>query len=276
MERVELALDIAERRGDAEVFCQAINTKGLMLGARGRREEGRALIRCALERAIAADLHETVLRAYNNLAADLQSSDPLQASSYVQSGVALSRRLGRRRLESMLTIGEMPVLVDLGRWDAAMDIVSDFLASPELWVTKSEIGSEVVFGVWIHLWRGQIAEARQLVERMADLCVRAGPEAQLMHDAARAAVLRAQGRESEAMTVLADATERTTEAADFLDVTRWLSIETVEGAFLAGDHQRVHRELETRVQASLPDSCTNPARPFSAIRSASGRPRESG
>ncbi len=245
MERVELALGIAERRGDAEVFCQAINTKGLMLGERGRREEGRALVRCALDRAIAADLHELALRAYNNLAADLQSSDPLQAASYVESGIALSRLMGRRRIESLLTIGQMPMLADLGRWDAAMATVAESLASPDQWVTESELGAEVIYGAWIHLWRGEVVEARQLVDRMADLCMRAGPEARLTLDAARAAVLRALGRESEAMALLADAAGRTTDTADFLDITRWLSIEAIEGAFGAGDHQRVHRELET-------------------------------
>jgi predicted ATPase len=247
MERVELALTIAERRGDAEVFCQAINTKGLMLGGRGRRDEGRALIRCALDHALAADLHESALRAYNNLAADLQASDPAQASSYVRAGVALSRLMGRRRLESMLTIGEIPNLIALGRWDEAMGVVSDFLdsGSPEQWVMESELGSEVTFGVWVHLWRGEIAEARRLLERMTNLNLRSSPEAKLVHEAARAAVLRASGRESEAAAVMVDATQHTTESADFLDVTRWVAIETIEAAFATGDHRMAHREMET-------------------------------
>jgi class 3 adenylate cyclase/tetratricopeptide (TPR) repeat protein len=252
MERVDLALSIAERRGDAEVFCQAINTKGLMLGGRGRREEGRALLRCALDRALAADLHESALRAYNNLAADLQASDPAEASTYVKAGMALSRLMGRRRMESMLTIGEIPMLIDLGRWDDAMGVVTDFLGSPEQWVMESELGSEVTYGVWVHLWRGEIADARRLLERMTDLNVRSSPEARLVHAAARSAVLRASGRESEAVTLMAEATERITEAADFLDITRWLTIETIEGAFATGDHRLVHRELETLTRRLSP------------------------
>jgi hypothetical protein len=249
---VELALSIAERRGDAEVFCQAINTKGLMLGGQGRREEGRALIRCALDRALAADLHESALRAYNNLAADLQASGPAQASTYIKAGRALSRLMGRRRLETMLTIGEIPNLIELGRWDDAMGVVADFLETGEQWVTESELGSEVTYGVWVHLWRGEIAEARRLIERMTDLNLRSSPEANLVHNAASAAVLRASGRESEALAVMSNAVQRTTESADFLDITRWITIETIEAAFATGDYQMVHRELETLTRRLSP------------------------
>ncbi len=244
MERVELALGIAERSGDAEVFCQAINTKGLILGARGRREEGRALIRCALDHALASHLHEAALRAYNNLAADVQASDPASASEYVRAGIALSKLMGRRRLESMLTNGEVPILIDLGRWDAAIVITSDFLESPERWVVESELGSEVVYGVWIHLWRGELAEARHLIDRTADLSERASTEALLIHDAARAALLRFQGRDAEALRVVADTIERVNDGADFLDVTRWVFVELAEAAFAANDLQTVRRQLD--------------------------------
>ena len=86
LERVELALDMAERNGYSEVFCEAINTKGLILGLRGRREEGRALLDRALDHALASDNHLAALRAYNNIAADLQASNPAQARSLHREG----------------------------------------------------------------------------------------------------------------------------------------------------------------------------------------------
>ncbi len=49
LERVELSLDIAERHGLWEQFCEAINTKGLIMGGRGRHAEAQALLECALE-----------------------------------------------------------------------------------------------------------------------------------------------------------------------------------------------------------------------------------
>ncbi len=99
MERVELALGIAERLGLSEVFCQAINTKGMILGGRGRPEEGHALLQCALDRALASNLHAAALRAYNNLAADLQASEPARAASIIEAGANLARLMGQRRAE---------------------------------------------------------------------------------------------------------------------------------------------------------------------------------
>ena len=244
MERLELALGIAERNGDSQVFCEAINTKGLILGGRGRREEGRALLTAALDHALAADLHEAALRAYNNLAADLQGTDPVRASAYVQAGTALARLMGRRRLEVMFIAGEMPVLIDLGRWDAATLVVTEFLGTDEQWISESELANELIMGAWVYLWRGQIVEARNLLDRLAEVGKRSTPDTRLVYDALRAGVLRAQGRNGDALTLLADASERASDALDYLGLTRWVLIESVEAAFAAGDRQSVHQQLE--------------------------------
>ncbi|MGA7989201.1 MAG: adenylate/guanylate cyclase domain-containing protein [Candidatus Dormiibacterota bacterium] len=252
MERLELALEIAERDGNSQVFCEAINTKGLMLGGRGRREEGRALLTAALDHALAADLHEATLRAYNNLAADTQGSDPVRASAYVDAGTALARLMGRRRMEIMFVAGEMPVLIDLGRWDAAIDIVSNLLGSDEPWIAESDLGSELILGGWVHLWRGQVNEARILLERLAAIRERSALETQLVYDAVRAGVLRAQGRFGEAMTLVGDVMARVTVAMDYLGLTRWVLTESVEAAFAAGDLQSVREQLNRAVARMTP------------------------
>ena len=244
MERVELALEIAERRGDVAVFCQAINTKGLILGRRGRREEGRALLSCALDHALASDNHIAALRAYNNIAADLQTWDPARAAIHTDKGIALARLMGQRREEIMFVIGQLPVLVDLGRWDAAISVVADYPESTDIEVTDSLLGAELLFGAWIHLWRGQIPEARHLVERLGDLSTQAGGEYLLMHDAARCAVLRAQGRDREALEILGDPAGRDDlPLDDSSDAVRWAFTEAVESAFAVDDLQMVRRQL---------------------------------
>jgi class 3 adenylate cyclase/tetratricopeptide (TPR) repeat protein len=243
MDRVELALTIAERRGDWPVFCEAINTKGMILGGRGRREEARALLACALDHALATDNHPAALRAYNNIAADLQSSDPGRASAYTDKGIALARLLGRRREEIMFVIGQLPALIDLGRWDAATTVVADFLDSTDLEVTDSSLGAELIFGVWIHVSRGQIVDARNLVDRLADPSRQAGGDSLLVHQAAHSAVLRAQGRDREALDVLGDHAGRLTAQSDYTDASRWAFTEAVESAFAVGDLQMVRREL---------------------------------
>jgi class 3 adenylate cyclase/tetratricopeptide (TPR) repeat protein len=244
LERLELALGIAERNGDSQVFCEAINTKGLILGERGRREEGRALLTAALDHALAADLHDAALRAYNNLAADTQGSDPVRASAYVQAGTALARLMGRRRQEVMFVAGEMCVLIDLGRWDAVIRVVTELLESDEQWISESDLANELIVVGWVYLWRGQISEARSIVARLDDVYRRSAPDMQLIYDAIRAGALRAQGRNGEAAALLADANARGSVVMDYIGLSRWVLVESVEAAFATGDLQSVRRQLD--------------------------------
>ena len=65
-ERIELALEIAERNGYAQVLSDALNTKAILL--QNRPNESRALLRGALAIALEHDLTQQAVRAYNNLA----------------------------------------------------------------------------------------------------------------------------------------------------------------------------------------------------------------
>jgi tetratricopeptide (TPR) repeat protein len=253
MERVELALEIAERRGLTDVFCQAVNTKGLMLAGRGRRDEGRALLQCALDHALAANLHEAALRAYNNLAAQLQAAEPARAEEFTRAGAALAKLMGQRRAELMFTVGALPVLLDLGQWDAAIEAISTLLESSEESMTGSDLGYELIYGIWVHLWRGEIGEARSHLERTSGLLARASSDYRAVHAAAQMAVLRAQGRDREATAIGAEFFDRLTESTDFLDITRWVLIEVVEAAFAAGDDAAVRRSLDTVSQRLSPN-----------------------
>lgn len=243
LERVELALDTAERHGYSEVFCEAINTKGLILGLRGRREEGRALLGCALEHALASDNHRAALRAYNNIAADLQALNPAQAFVYTEKGIALARLLGLRREEIMFTIGQLPVQVDLGHWDTALSVIADVLESTDVEVTDSLLGAELIYGAWVHVWRGDLTKAQPLVKRLTELCAQAGPDYKLIHDAARCAVLRAEGRDQEALDILGDRIRATDDLWEYSESSRWAFVESVEAAFAVGDLRVVRQHL---------------------------------
>ncbi len=126
LERVELALEIAERYGLWEQFCEAINTKGLIIGGRGRHAEALALLECALDRSLAFKLHAAALRAYNNLAALSQETDLVRAEQLAAEGAALARLVGDRRNEITAIFGQTPILADLGRWDEVLRIEEDF------------------------------------------------------------------------------------------------------------------------------------------------------
>jgi len=184
------------------------------------------------------------LRAYNNLAADLQGTDPVRAWSYVEAGTALARLMGRRRLEVMFATGSMPVLIDLGRWDPAILVLGDMLGNDSPWISASEFGNELIMGAWVYLWRGQVSEARKLLEQFAGIRERFVPESQLVYDAIQAGILRAQGRTADAVALLVDALARMNHSLDYLGLTRWVLNETVETAFAAGDLQSVHEQLD--------------------------------
>src|SRR5207302_8554904 len=73
--RLELALELAEALKLPEVFAQALTTKSLVLTRANRLEEARILLEAALGVAVEHDLPSVVLRASNNLAVNLESSD---------------------------------------------------------------------------------------------------------------------------------------------------------------------------------------------------------
>jgi ATP/maltotriose-dependent transcriptional regulator MalT len=152
--------------------------------------------------------------------------------------------MGRRRLEVMFSAGSTPVLIDLGRWDAALHVIADMLGSEDQWVSASEFGNELIMGAWVYLWRGQTNEARKLLEEFAGMRDRFVPESQLVYDAVQAGVLRAQGRNADAVALLVDALARMNHSLDYLGLTRWVLNETVETAFAAGDLESVHEQLD--------------------------------
>jgi class 3 adenylate cyclase/tetratricopeptide (TPR) repeat protein len=122
MTRNELALDIGEALLLPEVISHGLNTKGLLLNARGRHQEAELLLRHALDLALAHDLWEAATRAYGNL---LFLVGPVgdrwrEALELSRSGAARASRIGdetgRLWLEGWVT----GVLVNLGEWDEAV------------------------------------------------------------------------------------------------------------------------------------------------------------
>jgi tetratricopeptide (TPR) repeat protein len=154
--RVEVALDIAEALDLPDVLAHALNTKGVLLGRRGRHEEGQLLIRHALEVALAHELSAAALRAYNNLAAVADQHDrQREASDAAEAGLALAHRVGDRVTENSFRQADAGAKIIEGRWDEAGSEI-DALVAEEEWT--------VIFRVPIHLYRGEVAEARRACE----------------------------------------------------------------------------------------------------------------
>ena len=77
-QRIEAALAMAEALRLPEVFAQALTTKAVILVSHGRREEGLAVLRFALETAREHDKPSAALRASYNLAETLAQADGLE------------------------------------------------------------------------------------------------------------------------------------------------------------------------------------------------------
>jgi predicted ATPase/class 3 adenylate cyclase len=189
--RVEVALEIAEALDLADVFAHALNTKGVLLGRRGRRDEGLLLIRHALEVALAHDLSAAALRAYNNLSATLDQYDRLrEAYEAAAAGLALADRVGDRWAAFSFRQARAGGYITEGLWDAA---------EPELDALVAEEDWTSVFRVPIHLYRGEVAEARLAYEASLTQRDPAHAESEAAYLAYETLVLRGEGRFADAL-----------------------------------------------------------------------------
>jgi class 3 adenylate cyclase/tetratricopeptide (TPR) repeat protein len=168
LQRTETALEFAEALSLPEVLSQALNTKALVLYSRGRRHEGLALLRYALEIALQNDKPSSALRAYNNLADLVQHMDRYEEGEQILSeALALARRVGNRYWERIL-VGQIYSRYSLGRWDEVLAPVPD-LVHEELTEVRLALSALVAWAVSAHAHRGSLEEAEQIVQHLAVL-----------------------------------------------------------------------------------------------------------
>ncbi len=166
-EPIELALDLAGSLNLPEVVAEALATRGAIVAARLRHEEAVILLRGARALALAHDLPQTALRAANNLLVRLSGMDRLSEMHQVcREGAALAHRVGDQVWERSFRSGEVEILRDLGRWDEALRLGAQLEEEePHTTDVRSEHQSMRWELVPIHLARGAVSMARELVER---------------------------------------------------------------------------------------------------------------
>jgi predicted ATPase/class 3 adenylate cyclase len=232
--RVEEALTVAEAFGMPELLANALQTKAFVLTASSRPEEARILTEHALSIALESDLSSTALRAYNNLAEALSDQDRyLEALDVTERGLEHARRLGNRRLEEVLTVGQLTRLVWLGRWEDAAARAAD---------STSERAHRFSDLAEIELARGDLAavEAR-LVAARPDRDT--GTEWRVSYDTARAKLLRAQGRASEALALCSEILGARGEIG-WMAVVKFCLAEAIEAALALDDLDAAERLLD--------------------------------
>jgi len=251
-ERIEQALEMAESLTLPEVLSQALNTKGVILiTARGRPEEGLALLRHALAVGLDSGVPSAALRAYYNLSNLLYYRDRYDSSlEYTRDGLALARRFGDRNWEWSLLGGAVAALFLRGDWDEALaradeiPHLEDFEATEEVTQVRFAAVELLVAIPMIHLARGHVTEADQVVRQFAAFRDSADVQERTAYAAAAGAVARRQGRLEDALASGLQAFEGRAGLGASSFYTKLGFVEAAEAAFELGELKRVENLLD--------------------------------
>jgi class 3 adenylate cyclase/tetratricopeptide (TPR) repeat protein len=237
---LERALMLAERLQLPGVFVEALTTKGIVLMMQGRIGEARILLEAAIARAHDEQLHASALRAENNLLVVLESSDRYaEEVDLAQRSIALARRRGDRRWQANLETGLVGPMFPLGRWDEAL-----LIAEQEDAAAVSELSrGQLLLAALIDCERGDLkaAEARLLAAESMRASV--NPQTRSGHALVEARVLRARGRQVEALA----AAERGLAVVGDLAITdagiKAVLVEAIEAALAIPDLDKAEELL---------------------------------
>jgi class 3 adenylate cyclase/tetratricopeptide (TPR) repeat protein len=197
---LERALVLAEAFDLHETFVQALNSKAVLASRQKRHREGAILVEGALEVALAHDLQTAALRAYNNLAAILWHTDDWRTQlGHIDAALDLARRVGNRDWESTFLAGSLGAQRLLGRWDEALE---DAATAASLVATEFQRGLLLGGIVPIHCYRGDLEQARRLIDESAAIRDSENPDFVGGYLATTAILLVAEGRHEEGLATL--------------------------------------------------------------------------
>jgi class 3 adenylate cyclase/tetratricopeptide (TPR) repeat protein len=248
--RLEQALDMAEGLWLPEVLSQALNSKGalVLLGSKGRPEEGFALLRHALHIALEHDIPTAALRAYYNLGCNFYYHDRYdEASPPIEEGLALSRRLGYPWWEWAFLALRTYVLFMTGNWDEALE------QADEIPIAKGFAGARFAAVEFLqaipHLFvtRGEAHRAEEwltpfeIFGRSTDLQERAS------YAAAQAILLRTRGQLAEALAYAEEALDARHGLGPLYPGVKMGLTEGLEASLGLGDHEKA-REILSYVE----------------------------
>ena len=236
----ERALQIADTANLWDVLALALDTKGSILAARGRRTEAELVIRGALNVALEHDLTDRASGSCLSLATTLEEEDRLDdALDFYEQAEGLLQRLGDRPNAAGARLNRILGLLDLGRWGEVDVMFTEYLeADAEELGSRLWPGALAVSAAWMYALRGDAAAARRLVEGGAAIVEHAHLEVRAGHDAARAVLANVEGDHAEAL-VIAEATLRACIDESFPVWMRLALIEAVEAAFSLGNIPKV-------------------------------------
>jgi class 3 adenylate cyclase/tetratricopeptide (TPR) repeat protein len=240
--QLERALTLAEELGLPETLAQALNSKSVLTLYRGRPHEARLLVRGALAVALEHDLHDPALRAYNNTVADSwYAMRWREGIALVEEALEYARRTGERTWELSFITGSIGCFDFLGRWDEALERA----AAVEPYATTEFTRGLLLWVALIHLRRGEVAAARELLDRHSDIGRSGNPEFSAGYAAVEGSVLVAEGRHGDAFEAALRALP-----AEATSSAWWLSFNAAEVALALPDDEQA-RELYERIDGDV-------------------------
>jgi class 3 adenylate cyclase/tetratricopeptide (TPR) repeat protein len=195
-DRLDRALELAEALGLPGVLSQALNSKGalVMMGQRGRPEEGFALVRHSLHVALDHEEWEAALRAYYNLANLLYYYERFEeANGFAAEGLALARRLGAQVWEWNLLSELVYIAYATGDWDEAIRRGLEIPQLAEAPATRAAAVELLMSLPFLQLARGQADEAARFIDSYASLETSSDLQEVTAYHAAEASLLRHHG-----------------------------------------------------------------------------------
>ena len=156
-ERAELALDIAEAHAYPAALALALRAKTGIVHSRGHGEEASALLKRALEIALAHELDEASTCFFWLSDQCFQRDEYVDAIGYLDEALALTRKRGDRPGEWSVLAERSYPLVMLGRWGEAQIVINEF--TPEQIDAGGLLLSMLQSAVEIHVQRGELDEA---------------------------------------------------------------------------------------------------------------------
>jgi tetratricopeptide (TPR) repeat protein len=244
MQRVETALEVAEALWIPEALSNALNTKSVILTSSGRRNEGLALLRYALEVGLEHDKPSAALRAYFNLGDVLCHLDRYEEAEHaVREGLEFARRVGNRYWEWNL-IGQGYPLFALGKWD---DLLARLAELPEdKWdEARQAAGVLVSIGVAANSHLGNLGEAARIIETLAEWQSSADVQERGSYHCGHALLLLAHGRASDALAEAREALGARETMGFTQEYVKEAFVTATEAALQLGDVAAAEAELET-------------------------------
>ena len=248
-ERVEAALEIAETLWLPAVVADALITKGIVADTQGRSEESLALLKHALEVGREHDLPAAALRGYHNLADTLARRERYpEALEAFGSAVTLARRAGNVRWEVGASSDFTYLLAVTGEWTEALEQMEALEGqSMDVGLLAGLLG----LVTQLLVPRGAIDRARALLESLARYESSDDVQERCGYAQARAGVLRAEGKDAEALAAAQKALAEVPVMGGSAQPIKDAFVEALEAASALGEIETV-TELLARIDALRP------------------------